>query len=74
MRSPGLIDRLRLGQHVIPRIPAEVLRRPQVYFSAHEFRQLQLHGGESDQTGNVIRLELHEDIHVASRPEILAEN
>ena len=60
----------RFFQYRVAEIAAQVLRRAEVDFATEHPGQFQLHTGESNKTGDTVRLELDEDVDIAVWSEI----
>lgn len=64
--------KFRTPDNLVAKVAAEILRRSQVHLEADHLRELDLHAGNSQQSRNMLRIELDQEIHVAVRAEIVA--
>src|SRR6266849_5121040 len=65
MRSLSFILNKGFAYHAVAKIPAQLLRRPKVHFSAQNFAELQFHPSQIEVGDGCARLKLDEHIHVA---------
>jgi hypothetical protein len=69
------ITHLCRGEHLVAKVWAEVLGRPQIYFApAQDRRHLPLHRSEREESGRVSSLKLDEHVNIALRMEIFAQD
>ena len=66
-RTKSLSDilNLRSPHHIISKIVAQLVWRPQIHLPAEQLGKLTLHYCEPEITYPFIQLEFHEDIHIA---------
>ena len=73
MSSAGILH-LRFAENVVSNAMIEKSRSYQIDLApAQKFRKLIFHANQC-QTGNMVRFKLDQNVHVAVRPEIAAEN
>ena len=69
MRSVAFILEQGRGNHLVTEVTAQLFRRTQVDFPADDLRKFHLHPDQIEIGYGRFRLELHQKIHVAFRPE-----
>lgn len=72
-RSSGRIQHGCAVEHVLPEVAAQVSRGTEVGLATHELAELQLHLYKGEKADPRVRLELHQEIHIAIRTKVIAE-